>query len=476
MSIVLRPFPAGRTPDQQQQRLLGLTGRDAVVIGLGKSGVAAVKLLLKLGARAVTVLDDKPQDALGAVSAELSALGNVKVVGGGIDPTRAAGAELVVMSPGVPRRGAWWDAMVAAGTCWLGEAELAWRCTRGRWLAITGTNGKSTTTTMLGTLVKQHNPRTFVGGNLGTPACEAALSADRYDEFVMELSSYQCEGIVTLDATTAVLCNLSPDHLERYKVVDRYYDAKLNLFRAMSAGHTAVVNAVDAESMARTRDLTCARLDFGVKHGAPGVAIDDRARTLTLRHGRDVETYTLGNRAIRGRHNFENAAAAVASARAAGIPQDAVQRGLDVFEPVPHRLQEVGRINGALYVNDSKGTNVDATLKALMSFEEPIHLIAGGQDKGSSYEPLVHAAKGRVKACYVIGQAAPLIANALQSVCTVLDCGTMEKALERARDLAKPGEVVLLSPACASFDQFRNFEHRGQVFMDWVRARTGGAA
>jgi UDP-N-acetylmuramoylalanine--D-glutamate ligase len=472
MNISLRAPAPGKSPDHLQQLLASMNGRQVVVIGLGKSGLAAVELLLRLGAGHVTVLDDKRQQDLGAQQAALAALGNVKVVGDGINPELASKAELVVMSPGVPRRGVWWDAMVAASTPWVGEAELAWRTTHAPWLCVTGTNGKSTTTTMLGGLVQAAGGATFVGGNLGDPVCRAATDGAHWDHLVIELSSYQCEGISTLDAVGAVLTNLTPDHLERYKTPENYYAAKMRLFEAQSRGNTAILNGGDVESRAWASRIKSRRLDFNVGRGQDGVAID--LRTLLLTRDGVTETFSARNPSIRGAHNLENAAAAVAAARAAGIPVEAVQRGLDAFVPVPHRLQVAGEIDGVTYVNDSKGTNVDATVKAVQSFEEQIHLIAGGQDKGTSYDPLVLAANGRVKAVYVIGQAAPLIAQAFTGICVVVECGSLERALERARSVARPGEVVLLSPACASFDQFKNYEHRGQVFLDWVGARTGG--
>lgn len=474
MTITLRPTKKGQGPDPLQELLVSMKGRKVVVVGLGKSGMAATELLLKMGAGSVDVLDDKKQEDLAASQAAVEKLGNARVVGNGINADLATKADLVVMSPGVPRRGAWWDAIVAAKTPWMGEAELAWRCTTAPWLTITGTNGKSTTTTMLGGLVQKAGGRTFVGGNLGDPVCRAALTGDAWDHLVIELSSYQCEGVSTLDSTAAILCNLSPDHLERYKKAEAYYEAKLRLFETQGREHWAVTNGGDPETVAWARRIQSQRLDFNVKGAVDGVEI--QGKQLVLRRTGASEVYSAENPAIRGAHNLENAAAAVAAARAAGIPPNAVQAGLDAFVAVRHRLQEVGRIDGVVYVNDSKGTNVDATVKALLSFTEPIHLIAGGQDKGTSYDPMVHAAKGRVRACYVIGQAAPIIAKALQDTCTIIDCGTMEKALERARSVAKAGEVILLSPACASFDQFKNYEHRGDVFAEWVKNHGGGGA
>jgi len=473
MTISLRPFPAGKKPDVLHGLVSTLAGRRVAVVGLGKSGISASALLIALGAAHVDALDDKADADLGPTREKLKTIGNVIVRGGGISAELASKAELVVLSPGVPRRGAWWDAMVAAGTPWMGEVELAWRCTTAPWLCVTGTNGKSTTTTMLGGLVQQGGGKTFVGGNLGEPVCGAAL-AGGWDHLVVEMSSYQCEGISTLDALVAILTNLSPDHLDRYRQPEVYYAAKLRLFEAQSPDRVAVINAGDAESVLRIQGVKNARLDFNVAKGAAGVEIN--GRKLILRRGNSTEVLEARNPAIRGKHNLENAAAAVAAARSAGISLEAIQKGLEMFQAVPHRLQEVGNIRGVLYVNDSKGTNVDATVKALLSFEEPILLIAGGLDKGSSYAPMADVAKGRVKVCYTIGEAAPLIARAMEGSCPVVACGTMDAALARASNDAKSGEVALLSPACASFDQFKNYEQRGQLFADWVKAHAGRSA
>ena len=478
MNIQLRPPRPGTVPDALHQRLADVAGRRVVVVGAGRSGGSAVRLLLAMGAGNVDVLDDKPTAALAPVAGGLEALGNVKVHGDGIRPEHTSKAHLMVVSPGVPRQGAWWDAALAANVPWTGDAELAWRCTTGQWLCVTGTNGKSTTTSMLGLLCRQEQPHTFVGGNLGTPACDAALADNPPQTLVMELSSYQCEGITTLDAAAAVLCNLTPDHLERYPSAQSYYAAKMRLLEAQSPEHVAVTNAADPQCCALVGSLHSKALPFAVEHGARGVHIDDAARVLTLHwdEGGASERFEVRNPRIRGRHNLENAAAAVAAARAANFSVGDVQRGLDAFEPVPHRLQDVGTLDGVLYVNDSKGTNVDATLKALASFAGNIHLIAGGVDKGTSYQPLADAAAGKVKAVYVVGQAAGLISNAMAPVCPVVDSGTLEVALERARAAARRGDVVLLSPACASFDQFRNFEHRGEVFAAWVKAHLAEGA
>jgi UDP-N-acetylmuramoylalanine--D-glutamate ligase len=471
MTPVLRSVASGRQPDALDHVLLSLADHDVAVVGAGKSGVSAARLLRARGARRVVILDDKSDVELKELARTLAGEG-LELAGGGIKAEVAASSHLVVMSPGVPRRNDWWEAMQAQGTPWMGEAELAYRLTTAPWVCITGTNGKSTTTTLVGRLFQEARDEVFVGGNLGTPVCGAARSDAAWAWLVVEMSSYQCEGLSSLDARVAVLTNLTPDHLERYVVTDAYYGAKMRLFRGQSPDHHAVLNATCAESLGRGASLACRRLDFAVPGGARGVEIRGKDLLLTWEHG--TERFLASNPALRGRHNLENAAAAVAAARAAEVPAPLVQAGLDAFVAVPHRLQEIGSIDGVAYFNDSKGTNVDATVKAILAFEEPIHLIAGGLDKGAPYGPLAEAARGRVKACYVIGAAAPLIGNAMEPVCPVVDAGTLESALEQARGAAKPGEVVVLSPACASFDQFKNYEHRGEVFTAWVRARAGG--
>jgi UDP-N-acetylmuramoylalanine--D-glutamate ligase len=288
-------------------------------------------------------------------------------------------------------------------------------------IGITGTNGKSTTTTILGSIVTQYDPNTFVGGNLGTPLCEALAQGQHPHHAVLELSSYQLELITTLKLDAAVLTNLAPDHLDRYASVDDYYRAKMRIF-----------------------DL--------LKPGGVRVVADEN-------HG-----FKLNPTYYRGQHNRENAAAAIAAARVWHIPDHLIQRGLDAYTGLAHRLQWLGEARGVQWVNDSKATNVDSAIVAIKSFDKNVHLIVGGIGKGSSYAPLVDACKGRVKAVYVIGQDAPNLLSAFSSF-DVTHSRTLEQAVSDAKGKATAGDIILLAPACASFDQFENYAKRGDRFI-----------
>ncbi|XXF76457.1 UDP-N-acetylmuramoyl-L-alanine--D-glutamate ligase [Myxococcaceae bacterium GXIMD 01537] len=456
-----------------------LSGRKVLVFGLAKSGLAAIKLLLARGAR-VTALDGRDEAALGDVARELRAQG-VSLVTGRTPPGLLELHELVVVSPGVPLALPEIQAARAAGVPVWGEVELAWRFLSGVPLfGITGTNGKSTTTALTGELFAQGGGRTFVGGNLGRPFAEAALTPEGWDSLVVELSSFQLEGIEGLRARGAAILNLTPDHIDRYASHEAYGEAKARLFLNQGEGDFAVVNADDAHVLRLARrakvpvygftstrtpqTLAGAEALAGVAYARPG------GFAFSMDGGRREEHYTLSNRALRGAHNAENAMAAALLARLGGVEAAAVQRGLDAYPGLPHRMESVRVLDGVEWVNDSKATNVDSVLVALRAFPGNLLLIAGGKGKGAPYQPMVEAGRGKVKAVLTIGQDAETIETAYRNEAPVHACGTLERAVARARELARAGDVVLLSPACASYDQFQNFEHRGDTFKRLVTA------
>lgn len=441
-------------------------GQKVIVIGLGKSGVGAVKLLLDRGAH-VVALDENPdaKKPLEHPRFELKA---------GPFPERYwEGAAAVVVSPGVPLS----KILVPSSVPVFGEIELAFRTMphgAGPLLGITGTNGKSTTTALLGELVKQHIPRSFVGGNLGTAftsAYEKSTEAP-YDMHVIELSSFQLEGVVNARFKGAAILNLTPDHIDRYASHKEYGLAKARIFDTQSQGDFAIVNGDDAEVLELSRRAKVPVYAFTLdgsrtNPGFSGLAVG-KGDKFALTFGKPA-VFTVKNRALRGDHNLQNAMAATLMARLAGIPDDAIQRGLDSFPGLPHRLEFVRERNGVEWINDSKATNVDSSLVAMKAFKGDIWLIAGGKGKGAPYEPLVAAASGKVKGVITIGDDAPKIAAAFKSLCPVHDCGTIETAVAKAAEISTRGDVVLLSPACASYDQFKNFEQRGDVFKTLVR-------
>ncbi|MBM7114298.1 UDP-N-acetylmuramoyl-L-alanine--D-glutamate ligase [Archangium primigenium] len=444
------------------------------VYGLAKSGVAAIRLLVEKGAR-VTAVDARSPEALGATARELQYLG-VTLVTAPPAPGLLEAHQLVVVSPGVPLALPELQAARRAGVPVWGEVELA-----GRFLAhvplfgITGTNGKSTTTALTGELFAQGGGRTFVGGNLGRPFTEAALTPEGWDALVVELSSFQLEGIDTLRPRGAALLNLTPDHIDRYADHAAYGAAKARIWRAQRDADFVVVNADDADVMRLAESAPGRVYGFSLT-GQPvadaprlvGLAVARPGGFLFEGVGEPGEAFTLTNRALRGGHNTQNAMAAALLARLGGVPHAAVQAGLDRYPGLPHRLESVRVLEGVEWVNDSKATNVDSVLVALRAFSRDVVLIAGGKGKGAPYAPMVEEGRGKVKAVLTIGQDAPLLAEAYTGVAPVHACGTLEEAVRQARALARAGDTILLSPACASYDQFQNFEHRGDTFKRLV--------
>jgi UDP-N-acetylmuramoylalanine--D-glutamate ligase len=458
-----------------------LRGRKVTVIGLAKSGVAAARLCAREGA-AVTVTDRRSEKDLGAPLAALDGV-PVRRALGGHDRADFERADLVVVSPGVPLSLSELAAARARGVPVWGEMELAARFLEGLpVVAITGTNGKSTTTALAGALFARHRP-TFVGGNLGTPACELVLSGARVDVAVLELSSYQIEGLLRLRPRVAAILNVTPDHLDRYGNLDAYAAAKARLFGLQQQGDAAVANARDPIAVAMASASRGAVHTFGFGPPAPSAARDAGAEPgpegvpLVVRAGAGPEErYLLRNRALRGRHNRENAMAAALCARLLGVPGDAVQGGLDAFPGLPHRLELVAERGGVEWVNDSKATNVDSTSVGLAAFPPVparVVLIMGGRGKGAPYAPLRPLFPERVKALLTIGEDAPRVQAELGDLCPTEPCGTLAEAVRRAARLVAPGEVVLLSPACASFDQYRSYEERGEAFRRHVRELAG---
>ncbi len=449
-----------------------LQGARVTVVGLARSGVAAARLAAREGAR-VTVTDRR---AAAELAPQLRALegARARAALGGHDPADFTGADLVVVSPGVPLSIPPLAAARAAGVPVVGEVELAWRFLPGLpVVGITGTNGKSTTTALTAALFAQHRP-TFAGGNLGTPLSELVLDGGRAEVAVVELSSFQLEGIETFRPAVAAITNVTPDHLDRYADVAAYAAAKGRLFANQGPADFAVANARDEEALRLARASRGALHTFGFGPPAPRAARSPEAAasevTVRLADGPE-ERYAVRSRALRGGHNRENAMAAILCARLLGVPPDAVRRGLDAFPGLPHRLELVREREGVEWVNDSKGTNVDSTAVGLAAFpagRPSVLLIMGGHGKGAPYAPLRALFPGRVKALLTIGEDAPAVERELGDLCPLERCGTLDRAVTRAAALAGAGDVVLLSPACSSYDQFENYEQRGAVFRRLV--------
>ncbi|MDY7228669.1 UDP-N-acetylmuramoyl-L-alanine--D-glutamate ligase [Hyalangium rubrum] len=452
---------------------VSLSGQKVGVFGLAKSGVAAIRLLLAHGAQ-VTAIDARDEAALGEVARELASKG-VTLALGPTPPGLLEAQSLLVVSPGVPLTLPELKAARAAGIPMWGEIELAWRLlSHVPLIGITGTNGKSTTTALTAELFAKGGGRTFVGGNLGRPLAEGALTPKDWDTLVVELSSFQLEGIDQMRPKGAAILNLTPDHLDRYESHEAYGAAKARIFLNQREGDFAVVNADDPHVMRLALQAKVPVYGFSLmglpEPGGPKLAGLAVARPGGFRLDFLGEAFALTNRALRGSHNVQNAMAAAMLARLGGVPREAVQAGLDSYPGLPHRLESVRMLDGVEWVNDSKATNVDSVLVALRTFAGNLLLIAGGKGKGAPYEPMVEESRGKVKTVLTIGQDAPTLATAYEGEVTVEACGTLEAAVRRAHELAKPGDTVLLSPACASYDQFKNFEDRGDTFKRLVQA------
>ena len=444
-----------------------LAGRRATVVGLARSGVAAARLLRAAGAD-VTGADAKSLEALGGVVAELHGIG-VRLLTGGVPADVAVSAHIVVVSPGVPVDHPALAAARARGVPVIGELELGWRATEAETFAITGTNGKTTTTALAGALLAEQPRPVLVAGNIGTPLAAHALAFPADGLVVCEVSSFQLETTAAFHPRVAAVLNVTPDHLDRHGSLAAYVDAKARIFANQSPADCAVLNADDDTARvlaARTRAhvVWLSRLR-PLEHG---VFVQDAWVAARL-NGHVEEICPVGEIVLRGAHNVENVLAATACALWAGIAPGTIRRGIGKFRGVAHRIEHVRGLRGVHYYNDSKGTNVASTLKALESFTEPIVLIAGGKGKGQDWAPLAAAARGRVRHALVIGEDGPTLAAALAAASIPVTASpSMEAAVDAARRLAEPGDVVLLSPACASFDMFDNFEHRGDVFRKLV--------
>jgi UDP-N-acetylmuramoylalanine--D-glutamate ligase len=400
-----------------------------LVVGLARSGVAAVRMLRPHGE--VTAVDsarpELPPDVEGALESDgLAQLDRARVV---------------VKSPGVPQDAAVIQAARARGTPVLGELELAWRLLPNRLVAVTGTNGKTTTVELLGAIWRAAGLPVAVAGNVGTPLSSLVGQVDPDATIVCEVSSFQAEDSEAFAPDTALVLNVEEDHLDRHGSLDAYREAKLRVFRNQTPEQVAVA--------------------------PPGLALPGRARRVTFGDPADLPLPAEEVR-LRGAHNLENAMGASAAALASGIPASAVASALRAFGGVPHRLEEVARVNGILFVNDSKATNVASARRGIEAFEGGVHVILGGSPKGAGFTGLRDAVAARCRACYLIGEAADELERDLAGAAPLRRCGDLESAVRAATAAAAPGEVVLLSPACASFDQFRDYEDRGDRFRALV--------
>ena len=447
--------------------IMDVQGKRVLVVGLGKSGVASSLFLQSRGAR-VTVSDAKSEEQLRSEIPALLDKGIVVETGKHGERT-FRDQDLIVVSPGVPNDVPQLVNARKNGTPVIGEIELAARFLQGEVIAITGSNGKTTTTTLTGEVIAAGGFQSLVGGNIGTPAITFVDQSTPKTWVVLEISSFQLETIETFRPHIAAILNITPDHLDRHGSMEAYIAAKARIFENQTEKDFAVLNMDDPTCVALGKGLKPQVFWFSRKQEVQRGAFVRNGKIIFRDASGEREVMPADEITLKGAHNLENVLAAAAMGLLAGVAPEKVRQAVKDFKAVEHRLEYVATIRGVQYFNDSKATNVDATVKALESFPGNIHLILGGKDKGTDYSVLNGLLKSRVKRVYTIGAAAQKIESQISGV-EVTSAGTLDVAVRKANEFAQSGDIVLLAPACASFDQFQSYEHRGRAFKEAVHA------
>jgi UDP-N-acetylmuramoylalanine--D-glutamate ligase len=438
-----------------------LSGKRILVVGLGKTGIQTVRFLLKKGAD-IKATDITPIDKLPKEVREFGHMG-IEIESGEHRLETFLWSDMIVLSPGVPFGLPPVRESMRRGIEVISEVELAWRFIKRPIIGITGSNGKTTTSTLITRILEACGKRVFLGANIGTPFIEAAERDDEYDLLVLELSSFQLQGISTFRPYVGVILNISPNHLDHHETLDEYIESKMKLFLNQTTDDWAVYNAEDSLIKGHSSVIKSKKIPFGKSPIDVGIFFDG-----TYVRFRD-EIYDLRNMNLIGDHNIENAMAAIASTRVIGCEPDQIEKEIVNFSPLPHRIEFVREINGTRFYNDSKSTSPGATLRALESFSAPIVLIAGGKDKGVSYEVLRDEIRKKVKLLVLFGESRFRMQKELgKGVETVL-ASSIEDAVSKASTGLEMGGVVLFSPACSSFDMFTSYEERGRRFKEIVQ-------
>ncbi len=445
-----------------------VANKNVLVVGLGKSGVASALFLKSRGAH-VTVSDSKPREQFGD---ELSLLldRGISIETGGHGERTFREQDLIVLSPGVPFDAPLLQQARAMGENVIGEIELAAQFFPGRMIAITGSNGKTTTTALTGEIISASGFHTLVGGNIGTPAISLVENSTPETIAVLEVSSFQLETIQTYRPYIAMVLNVTPDHLDRHRTFAAYSAAKARIFENQQQDDFAVLNADDPACVSLAQAVKSKVFRFSrKKEVAQGAFVRD-ARIFFRDQDQETTITRIADISLKGSHNVENVLAAASAGMLMGCDPGKIHQAIREFKAVEHRLEYVATIRGVEFYNDSKATNVDATIKAIESFPANIHLILGGKDKGSDYSVLNDLLRPRVKTVYTIGAAAEKIESQIEDAVEIVHAETLDAAVKLAEKAAQPGDIVLLAPACASFDQFQNYEHRGKTFKEIVKA------
>ncbi|HEY2933737.1 MAG TPA: UDP-N-acetylmuramoyl-L-alanine--D-glutamate ligase [Acidobacteriota bacterium] len=454
-----------------------VAGKKVLVIGLARTGVAVVRFLLERGSEAV-ITDDKREADLGPWIEQLGAIRAksplpVKLYLGGTFPPPSEKPDLAVLSPGVPLSHPVVRGAMDAGVPVISEIELAYRVLKGRIVAVTGSNGKTTCTAMLGAMLAKRYPSTFISGNIGTPLISQVQNEDTASWHVVEVSSFQLETIDHFRPNVAVMLNLTPDHLDRHGSMDLYGIAKERIFKNQMEEDAAVLNADDARVKAMAPRVHSDVHWFSARNPVSRGAFV-REGAVWLREGKDdFKVINIAEIPLRGSHNLENVLACTAAGFAAGVSPEQMALAVRDFKAVEHRLEFVTEIGAVSFFNDSKATNVDAAIKALEAFSEPLVVLMGGRDKGADFSDLRESVRQRVRHIVVIGEAAEKIAAALGDLKPISRAAGLEEAVRLGMEKSRPGDVVLLAPACASFDMFQDYEDRGRQFKAAVMKLKG---
>jgi len=447
--------------------MLELAGKRVLVVGIGKSGLAAAHFLKERGAR-VTVSDARPATLIAELSSLLDEGFIVEAGSHGLLTFRRQ--DLIVVSPGVPMSTPELMTVRAIGAHIIGELELGAQFLRGEIVAITGSNGKTTTTALMGEILKTSGRPTLVGGNIGRPVTEMVAESTAETWSVQEVSSFQLETIETFRPRIAVVLNITPDHLDRHGTFEAYAAAKTRITENQTGEDYLVLNGEDKNTQMVAAHSKAQIFWFSARRRIKqGAFVHGESIFFAANESAQPEpVMPVAEIGLAGRHNVENVLAAVCAARLAGVPSEVIRKAVAAFRAVEHRLEFVRELDGVRYFNDSKATNVDATAKAIEAFPGGIHLILGGKDKDSDYTVLTPLLRERVETVITIGSAAEKIERQLAGVLKIERAETMDRAVALARANAAAGDTVLLAPACASFDQFENYEHRGRVFKELV--------
>ena len=449
---------------------MNFEGKKVLVCGMARSGVSAAQCLYELGAR-VTISDSKAEEKLAEALQPLEGMDIRRCLGDQAQPADLESYDLAVTSPGIPLQAPILRAVQAAGVPLIGELELGAQVSRAPLYAVTGTNGKTTTTTLIGEIFRNLGKTTYVVGNIGYPFTACALRCGEEDVAVAEVSSFQLETITTFHPHIAGMCNITEDHLNRHGTMEEYIRVKERIFENMGQGDYAVLNLDDPIVRGMAERIPCAPAFFSRRQEVETGAYLEGEEVVFSLNGHKKRVLRADEIRIPGEHNLENALAATALTMLAGVPAPVVRHTLKTFPGVEHRIETVRTVEGVTYINDSKGTNVDASIRAVRAMKVPTVLLAGGYDKHTDFLPLAREIlTSKIHTVVVLGDTAEQIERALRAVGfeSILHAKTFEEAVLLARSCAREGENVLLSPACASFDMFQDYEERGRVFKEIV--------